>query len=146
MLSWHNLNKNKMRENRHDNYRERDRDSHSPANELVKKEQDYRHKWQDKFLKSHTFTFRLGQIFGLVYNLAVLCITYKLIQNGEKSLALKLFFGNLALMAFAILVTTVERKVLSKKPARKGRDNNKRFNNKGRSNNNRSERPNNRDR
>lgn len=90
--------------------------------DLIKKEQDYRHKWQDKFIKSNTLTFRLGQVFGLVYNLAVLYVVYTLIQDGEKTLALKIFAANLALIAFAILVTGVERKVLNRKPARKGRD------------------------
>ncbi len=110
-----------MRENRYENHHEKDRNSHS-SSDLIKKEQDYRHKWQDKFLKSHILTFRLGQIFGFAYNLAVLAVVYKLIQQEESALAIKIFFGNIALIGFALLVTTVERKVLSKKPVRKGRD------------------------
>ncbi len=114
-----------MRENRHSNSYDRDHDHSSPAlHDLTKKEQDYRHKWQDKFLKSNTVTFRLGQVFGLIYHLAVLYVVYNLIQDGEQSLALKIFAANLALVAFALLVTGVERKILSRKPARKGRDKN----------------------
>ena len=124
-----------MRENRHNSY---DRDDHasSAPSDLIKKEQDYRHKWQDKFLKSNTVTFRLGQVFGLAYNLAILYVTYALIQDGEKDLALKIFGSNLALIAFALLVTGVERKVLSRKPARKSRDN-KNFKGRGGRNNDR---------
>jgi len=110
-----------MRENRHNSYSDRDHDS-SSMHDLIKKEQDYRHKWQDKFIKSNIFTFRLGQVFGLVYNLAVLYVVYTLIQDGEKTLALKIFTANLALIAFAVLVTGVERKILNRKPTRKGRD------------------------
>ena len=134
------LNKNKMTENKHkmhNNSYERDHDHHSPSiSELTKKEQDYRHKWQDKFIRTSTSTFRLGQVFGLIYNLAVLYLVYDLVQDGEKDLALKIFVLNIGIIAFALLVTSVERKVLTRKPARKSRDRN--F--KGRGNNNRNDR------
>lgn len=117
-----------MRENRHrpsnnsydDSYSsERTREGSPVSSELVKKEQDYRHQWQDKYLKSNISSFRLGQVFGLIYNLALLWVIYDLIQDGEKSLALKLFVGNLAIIAFALLVTSIERKFLTRKPPRK---------------------------
>jgi uncharacterized membrane protein len=111
-----------MRENRNNSYLERENEGSLANHDLIKKEQEYRHKWQDKFIKSNILTFRLGQLFGLAYNLALLYLVYILIQDGEKSLALKIFISNLALIAFAVLVTGVERKVLSRKPTRKGRD------------------------
>jgi uncharacterized membrane protein len=124
-----------MRENRNRSYNSQsnfsERDESPEFSGLVKKEQDYRHKWQDKYLKSTTLSFRLGQIFGVIYNLALLALVYDLIKSDEKDLALKLFFGNIALIAFALLVTSIERKVLSKKPPRRGSNN--RFN-KGRDN------------
>jgi len=114
-----------MRDTRNNNSYERDHDREtSPVNELTKKEQAYRHNWQDKFLRSNTLTFRLGQIFGLVYHLAVLYLVYSLVQSGDRDLALKVLALNVALVAFAILVTAVERKILSRKPARKSRDKN----------------------
>lgn len=129
-----------MRENRHNNSYDRDHEHFSPSlSDLIKKEQDYRHKWQDKFIKSNTLTFRLGQVFGLIYNLAVLYVVYTLIQDGEKNLALKLFITNIALIAFSLVVTGVERKILSRKPARKGRDN-KNFKPRSRDDRGRSER------
>ncbi len=111
-----------MRENRNNNYERDHEHSSSSTSDLIKKEQDYRHKWQDKFLKSNTFTLRLGQVFGLIYNLSILYVTYSLIQQGEQDLALKIFGANLALIAFSLVVTGVERKILSKKPTRKNRD------------------------
>ena len=116
-----------MRENRHrpnnsydDSYSsERSREGSPAISDLAKKEQDYRHKWRDKYLKSNITSFRLGQVFGLIYNLALLWVIYDLIQDGEKGLALKLFVGNLAIIAFALLVTSIERKFVTRKPPRK---------------------------
>jgi hypothetical protein len=120
------LNQNKMRENRNrssENYSpERSSESSGASHDLIKKEQDYRHQWQDKYLKSNTFNFRLGQVCGLIYNLALLWLVYDLVQDGEKNLAIKIFFGNIAILAFALLVTSIERRVLSRKPPRRGHD------------------------
>jgi hypothetical protein len=115
-----------MRENKHRShnnfYSDRDQESSSMPTELIRKEQDYRHQWQDKYLRSNIFSFRLGQAFGLIYNLALLCLVYDLIQDGEKGLALKIFALNAAIIAFALLVTSIERRVLSKKPPRRMRN------------------------
>ncbi len=92
----------------------------SNFSELLKKEQEHRHQWQDKYLKANTLSFRSGQIFGLIYNLALLYLVYDLIQSGEKSLAVKIFALNCALIAFALIVTSIERRTLSKKPPRRG--------------------------
>ena len=121
-----------MNENRHktrnDSQSDKEENSSiSPLN-LIKKEQDYRHKWQDKYTKSTTTTFRLGQICGLTYNLAFLYLVYDLAQDGERALALKIFILNLVIIAFGLLVTSVERKILFRKPARKSRNDNKRLN------------------
>ena len=114
-----------MRENRN---RRHDYEISPELSDLTKKEQDYRHQWQEKYLRTHNFSFRLGQFFGLIYNLAVLYLVYDLIKDGEKTLALKILILNFGIIAFAILVTAIERKILSRKPARR-MHNNKRFNN-----------------
>ena len=132
-----------MRENRQRSsnyYSDRDQENSSVSPELVKKEQDYRHKWQSKYLMSNVFSFRLGQIFGLIYNLAVLYLVYDLIQGDEKELAVKIFAINAAVIIFALLVTSIERKVLSRKPPRRMR------NDKRPGNRNHANRNNNRDR
>jgi len=113
-----------MRENR--NHRSGNfysAENSSTLSELTKREQEHRHQWQDKFLKLNNTTFRAGQLFGLIYNLALLYLVYDLIQNGEKDLALKIFTLNIAIIAFALLVTTVERKILSRKPRRRNFNN-----------------------
>lgn len=133
-----------MRDNRNNSYNnsysnnssDNNRDDSTPS-DLISKEQDYRHQWQDKFLKTHNRTFRMGQVFGLIYNSAVLYLVYDLIQSGEKKLALQIFIANIALLAFALLVTAIERRVISRKPPRRGSRDNKRFNNNRNRNNNR---------
>jgi hypothetical protein len=98
----------------------------SPAlSELAKKEQEHRHQWQDKYLQTSSTTFRAGQFCGFIYNLALLYLVYALIQNGEKDLALKIFVLNIAIIAFALLVTSLERRISTRKPPRRGFNNNR---------------------
>ncbi len=123
-----------MRENRPYNSHE----SSPQLSDLTKKEQEHRHQWQDKYLRSNAISLRIGQVFGLLYNLALLAVVYDLIKDGEKDLALKIFFGNLAIIAFALLVTSLERKISSRKPPRRGYGNrDRRFNNNNRDRDNR---------
>lgn len=68
--------------------------------------------------RSNFNSFRLGQIFGIIYNLAVLFLVYKLVQSQERDLALKVFFGNAALIAFGFLITSFNRKNNFNKPRR----------------------------
>lgn len=143
-----------MRENRHPrpNYSSERNSSErmseiSPALfELTKKEQEHRHQWQDKYLKNNGTFFRLGQVFGLIYNLAILYVVFELAKAGEKTLALKIFALNIALIVFALIFTSIERKISSRKPQRRngrsGRDN--RFNKNHHHNNNQNHNHNNR--
>lgn len=126
-----------MRDNRNnrsyqDSYSERNNENSSGLSELIKKEQDHRHKWQEKYLRSYNLTFRFGQFFGLIYNIILLGLIYNLIRDGEKDLALKLFTLNIAIIAFALLVTSIERRVLSKKPLRRNDGGNRFHNNRNR--------------
>lgn len=119
-----------MRENRNT---ERNHETSQNPSELARKEQDHRHKWQDNYLKNNTFTFRSGQVFGFIYNMAVLALVYDLIQKEQQDLAIKIFFGNIALIIIALLITTVERRIAGRKPRRggPGRDNRRFHNNRG---------------
>jgi uncharacterized membrane protein len=91
--------------------------------DMAKKEQDHRHSWQDKYLKFHNLSYRFGQFFGIIYNFALLFLVIHLIKIEEKSLAIKLFSINAGLIVFAILVTFVERKLITRKPPRRGPNN-----------------------
>ena len=87
--------------------------------ELAKKEQEHRHSWQDRYLKFHSFSYKTGLVFSFLYSIAFLAMIFALIKSGEKSLALKLFVVYAALVVFAIVVTTVERKITTRKPPRR---------------------------
>jgi uncharacterized membrane protein len=91
--------------------------------EMAKKEQEHRHSWQDKYIKSHNFSYRTGQFFGLIYNLALLGLIFTLINNGDKELAVKLLTINAVLIFLALIVTTTERKLVARKPPRRGGNN-----------------------
>jgi len=87
--------------------------------EMTKKEQEHRHTWQDKYLKFHNFSYKLGLIFGFIYNIALLYLITNLIKEGNQSLALKLFAINACLIAFAIIITGIERRITTRKPPRR---------------------------
>jgi uncharacterized membrane protein len=87
--------------------------------EMAKKEQEHRHSWQDRYLKFHSFSYKIGLLFGFIYNVGLLALIYDLIKQDNQSLALKLFVCNTVLIAFAIVVTYIERKVTSRKPPRR---------------------------
>ncbi|NBV05751.1 MAG: DUF2335 domain-containing protein [Proteobacteria bacterium] len=97
--------------------------------DMAEKEQRHRHNWQDRYLKSHNISSRIGKACGLSYNIALLYLIYNLINSGEKELALKLFSINAAVTAFVIIITTFERRVFSRRPRVRGKDDNRKRNN-----------------
>lgn len=89
---------------------------------MAKVEQKHRHDWQEKYLKSHNISTRIGQICGLIYNIILLGVVYNLINSGEKELAMNLFTINAVVIAFVVIVTTFERRVFSRRPRVRGRE------------------------
>jgi uncharacterized membrane protein len=129
-----NRNKNRQRNNKRENPRDilpssrilekfEDAVPHSVEKliEMAKKEQDYRHKWQTNYSSSYNLSYRIGQISGLIYNVILLFVVYNLISSGEKELGIKIFTINAALMAFAVIITIVERRVFAKRPSNRQR-------------------------
>ena len=51
--------------------------------DLVKKEQEHRHKLQDKYLMH----FRIGQIFGAIFLLYIISMIFELAQQGNIAIA-----------------------------------------------------------
>lgn len=90
--------------------------------EMAQKEQKHRHNWQEQYLKSHNLSSRMGQVFGLVYNLALLGLVYNLINSGEKDLAIKIFTINAVIIFLIALMTTFERRVFSRRPRPRNRE------------------------
>lgn len=108
--------------------------------EMAEKEQKHRHDWQDRYLSSHNFSYRSGQLFGLIYNLGVLYLVYSLFRDGDKSSAIKLFLINAAIVIFAILFTTFERRIFTRRPEKKFKNKNRNRNKtKPKNNNNKRE-------
>ncbi len=99
-----------MRDNR---YNQQPRQSEGQFNQ--RRRDNFRPKKRGKSL-----SFRLGQIFSFGYNLAVIYLVYTLIQQGEKDLALKIFFGNLMLIAFALILTFFSNKAFAERSSRRG--------------------------
>ena len=94
-----------------------DRDSAPRNSRPQRTDQEYRD-YQQKKYKADILTFRLGQIFGLTYNLALLAVIYRIFQAGEKTLALQIFALNAAVISFAFLVTAIERRIFNKRHPR----------------------------
>lgn len=99
-----------MRDNR---YNQQSRQSEDQPSH--RRRENFRPKKRGKSL-----SFRLGQVFSFGYNLAVIYLVYTLIQQGEKDLALKIFFGNLMLIAFALILTFFSNKAFAERSSRRG--------------------------
>lgn len=104
-----------MRDNKHKNRQnfssqERSESSNPNLTELAKKEQEYRHQLQTRHLKLQNLSFCLGQVFGLIYNLALLYLVYVLVREGEKMIAMKIFVLNIAIIAMALVFPALKRK------------------------------------
>ena len=130
-----------MRNNRHrshlrsgDDFDSKDdlRSSAPNSSELLKKEQEHRHKLQMK----NALSFRLGQIFSLIYNVSIIILIYTLVTIGEKKLAIIIFCVSASIIIFAIAVLAFEKRVFSRNSFKSGarnyraRDENSRSNNK----------------
>ncbi len=86
---------------------------------MAKKEQDHRHEWQENHLLVHGKIHKWGQIFAFVYNVILLFVVIYIANTGNSNLALNLFIVNAILMAFALLVTFVERRIMNRRPPRR---------------------------
>jgi len=87
--------------------------------EMAKKEQDHRHSWQDRYLKLYNINYKIGLLFGFIYNVGLLFIIFNLVKQGNQPLALRLFVINALLITFAIIATNIERKIITRKPPRR---------------------------
>jgi uncharacterized membrane protein len=128
----HNSRNNNQRRNSHQNphnilpspsvleeYESISPDSVDRLLDMAQKEQDHRHSWQEKHLNVHARIYKWGQIFALLYNIALLALVGSLIKDGNQELAVKLFVINATLMVFALLVTFVERRIMNRRPPRR---------------------------
>lgn len=97
--------------------------------EMATKEQEHRHAWQEEHLRVHGKIHKWGQIFAFSYNILLLLLVGYLIEGENHQLALQLFTINAFLMAFAILVTFIERRIMNRRPPRRF-PNNQQINNK----------------
>jgi hypothetical protein len=96
-----NLNKPRHSGSERKNYN----DSILPSdNDLLRREQKQRHDLQEKYFRSDVISLRLGQVFGLIYNLVLVYFVYDLIKTGNGSVGMKIFFLNVILIGFVALV------------------------------------------
>lgn len=78
--------------------------------EMGKLEQRYRHRLQDKFATSYNLTYRLGQLFGLIYSLVTLMVIVHLALINRERLAMILLSVNLAIIALGIITSNNTRR------------------------------------
>lgn len=64
----------------------------------------------------------IGQIFGLIYNLALLYLVYDLVKSGSEKLALGIFALNVGLVIFAVISSKRSFKHKSHNSYRDGRN------------------------
>lgn len=108
---------------------ERESSSNSPRRNNNNNRSGNRRNNHSRSRKKSMSTFKLGQIFSVTYNLALLAFVFYLVRNGKDDLALKIFSINAALIAFGILVTFVERNFVKKNKGRNSQGQRRRPNN-----------------
>ncbi len=96
-----------------DRFEQNEQDNNSFA-DLVRIEQNNRHKIQQKELCGHNFNIRLGQVFALIYNLFVIFFVAKLIKNNQSDVAVKIFAINGAVLVIISFLVVIEKKFLYK--------------------------------
>ena len=84
--------------------------------EMVKKEQEHRHKWQNRYLESYNFTYRFGQVMGAFYMLGLLYMMFNLIVMKEIKFSIVLMCFTIIIVFIGMLTTRGERAHMRKRP------------------------------
>lgn len=93
-----------------DRFEQNEQDNNSFA-DLVRIEQNNRHKIQQKELCSHNLNIRLGQVFALIYNLFIIFFVAKLIKNNQSDVAVKIFAINGVVLVIISFLVIIEKKL-----------------------------------
>ena len=86
---------------------------------MAKEEQKHRHQWQSKYLTYHNTSHRFGQFFAIIYNILILSLVTRLFIIGQSEMAVRIFSVNALLITIAILITYIERRVVTRRPPRR---------------------------
>lgn len=87
--------------------------------EMAKEEQNHRHQWQSRYLTYHNASYRFGQFFAIIYNILILSLVTRLFIIGQNEMAVRIFSVNALLITIAILITYIERRVVTRRPPRR---------------------------
>lgn len=82
--------------------------------EMAKQEQDHRHAWENKYLKSMSYTTRVGQLLG--FALAIILIYSALALHNDENimLAAVIVFSGFAFLMIAALTSANSRRHINR--------------------------------
>lgn len=94
------------------------------------------HRHHSDYRRNHSpdTTKRIGQFFGLIYNISLIYFVCDLAKNGDQKIALILFLTNALLIIFAIMFVKRSSKFKQERYSRNFRPRNKEKGDKDRSN------------
>ena len=75
--------------------------------DMAQQELEHRHEWEDNYATEYVRTFRMGQLFGVMISLMLICFCFYLILVGKETGALILAGGGFGAMALASFAATV---------------------------------------
>lgn len=90
-----------------------------------RQENSRRHHSDHRRNHSSDTTKRIGQFFGLIYNISLIYFVCDLAKNGDQTLALALFLTNALLVIFAIIFVKRSSKFKQERYSRNFRPRNK---------------------
>lgn len=78
--------------------------------EMAKEEQEHRHSWENKYLKSMAYTTRVGQLLGFALAVILIYTCIIIAMDGNQNLASVVAFSGFAFLMIAALASAKSRR------------------------------------
>ncbi len=82
--------------------------------EMAKLEQEHRHAWENKYLKSMAYTTRVGQLLGFALAVILIYTAMALIMDKNETLASVIVFSGFSFLMIAALASANSRKHINR--------------------------------
>lgn len=82
--------------------------------EMAKAEQEHRHAWENKYLRSMAYTTRVGQLLGLALAVILIYTCIIMAMDGNENLAGVIAFSGFAFLMIAALASAKSRRHINR--------------------------------
>ncbi|MFI4984109.1 MAG: DUF2335 domain-containing protein [Rickettsiales bacterium] len=82
--------------------------------EMAKAEQEHRHSWENRYLKSMAYTTRVGQLLGFALAIILIYTCLIIAMDGNETLASVIAFSGFAFLMIAALASARSRRHIAR--------------------------------